>query len=97
MKPSRALPIPPSYDLDAAPQLISVAMVHAALGAIQLALERAHPVLARILPTGHAIELSDPEHLALVASLAANELAERLHDYAASLEGELDPDDLLPF
>jgi hypothetical protein len=97
MKPSLALPIPPSYDLDSAPQLISVAMVHAALGAIQLALERAHPVLPRLGATGPAIELSDSEHLAQVAILAADELAERLHDYAASLEGEFDPDDLLPF
>lgn len=97
MKPARALPIPPSYDLDTAPQLISVAMLHAALGAIHLALERAHPILARIGPNGHALELSDSEHLAQVALLAADELAERLHDYAASLEAELDPDDLLPF
>jgi hypothetical protein len=97
MNRSTALPIPPSYDVDRAPQLISVAMLHAALVAIELALERAHPILPHLGAAGSIIELSDSEHLAQLAILAAEELAERLHDYAASLEADVDPDDLLPF
>lgn len=98
MKPARLLPIPVSYDIDKAPQLVTVATTHAALAAIQLALERAHPILAAIRSAGATTdELSDTEHLAQVAILVADELVERLDDYAAALEGDLDYDDLLPF
>ena len=97
MRAARLLPIPISYDLDRAPQLVTVATTHAALAAIQLALEGAHPLLAATrLPGKRRPDLSDVEHLAQLALSVADELAERLHDYAAALEGDLD-DDLLPF
>ena len=71
------------------------------LAAIQLALERAHPVLATLHSVrASSTELSDAEHLAQLAVLAADELAERLDDYAAALECDSDDDresELLPF
>lgn len=98
MSAARLLRIPVSYDLDRAPQLVTVATTHAALVAIQLALERAHPLLtATRLAGGPAPELSDVEHFAQLALCTADELAARLDDYAAALEGDLDDDDLLPF
>jgi hypothetical protein len=98
MRTARLLPIPLSYDIDRAPQLVTVATTHAALAAIQLALERAHPVLPALRLSGAGTrELSDAEHLAQLVICAANELAERLDDYAAALEGDLDDDSLLPF
>jgi len=74
-------------------------MAHAALAAIQLALERAPPILALIRARGAAgnIELSGPEDFAQISVSVADELTERPHDYAAALEGNLDYDDLLPF
>ncbi len=99
MKPPRYLPIPITHDLDRAPQLVTVATAQAVLAAIQLALERAHPILAALRAMRPSYpELSDPEHFAQLAILAADELSERLHDYAAALEGDDDDDDeLLPF
>lgn len=98
MSAARLLRIPVSYDLDRAPQLVTVATTHAALVAIQLALERAHPLLtATRFAGGSPPELCDVEHLAQLALRTADELAERLDDYAAALEGDLDDDDLLPF
>ena len=98
MRTARLLRIPISHDLDRAPQLVTVATTHAALVAIQLALERAHPVLAATrLPGASPPELSDVEHHAQLAVSVADELAERLDDYAAALEGDLDDDSLLPF
>jgi hypothetical protein len=97
MRAARRFRIPISYDLDRAPHLVTVATTHAALAAIQLALERAHPHLAATrLAGGSPPELSEVEHLAQLAVCTADELAERLDDYAAALEGDLD-DDLLPF
>jgi hypothetical protein len=97
IKPMRYLPIPITHDLDRAPQLVTVATAHAVLAAIQLALERAHPVLVAIRSVRTpSPELSDAEHLAQMAILTADELAERLDDYAAALESET-VDELLPF
>lgn len=98
MKLARHLPIPLSHDIDRAPQLVTVAMTQAVLAAIQLALERAHPVLAVLgSPGAQAVELSDAEHFAQLAILVIDDLAEHLDDYAAALEGDVDHDDLLPF
>jgi hypothetical protein len=97
MRTTHLLRIPLPYDLDRSPQLVTVATTHAALVAIQLALERAHPLLAATrLPARNPPELSDVEHFAQLAVYAAEELAERLDDYAAALERDL-ADDLLPF
>ena len=99
MKSARYLPIPITHDLDRSPQLVTVATAQAVLAAIQLALERAHPILAALHSARIAsTELSDAEHLAQLVVLTADELAERLDDYAAALEGE-DPDESerLPF
>jgi hypothetical protein len=97
-KPARYLPIPITHDLDRAPQLLTVATAQAALAAVQLALERAHPILAafRTVRPSHP-DLSDPEHLAQIALLSAHELSGRLDDYAAALQSDDDHDDLLPF
>ena len=98
-RPTRYLPIPITHDIDKAPQLVTVATAHAVLAAIQLALERAHPVLAAVRSVRTPIPaLSDSEHLAQMAILTADELAERLDDYAAALEedGALESE-LLPF
>ncbi len=98
MKPARYLPIPITHDLDRAPQLVTVATAQAVLVAIQLALERAHPILSalRAVRTSQPA-LSDPEHLAQLAILTADELSERLDDYAAALESHDDQNELLPF
>jgi hypothetical protein len=98
MKSARYLPIPITHDLERSPQLVTVATAQAVLAAIQLALERAHPVLAA-LRSVHAsqTELSDAEHLAQLAVLTADELAERLDDYAAALESDDLESELLPF
>jgi hypothetical protein len=101
MKSARYLPIPITHDLERAPQLVTVATAHAVLAAIQLALERAHPILTslRSIRTSR-VELSDTEHLAQAALLTADELAERLDDYAAALEadgGDEHESELLPF
>ena len=98
MKPARYLPIPSSHDLDRAPQLVTVAAAQAVLAAIQLALERAHPVLSALGALHPSPpELSDPEHFAQLALLTVDELSERLDDYAAALESDDDHCDLLPF
>ncbi len=98
-KPTRYLPIPITHDIDKAPQLVTVATAHAVLAAIQLALERAHPILAAIRSVQKPVPvLSDSEHLAQMAILTADELAERLDDYAAALENDdCIEDELLPF
>lgn len=96
MKSARYLPIPITHDLDRSPQLVTVATAQAVLAAIQLTLDRAHPILA--IPRSRDApgpELSDAEHFAQLAVLAAEDLAERLADYAAALER--DHDDPLPF
>jgi hypothetical protein len=96
MKPARYLPIPITHDLDKDPQLVTVATAQAVLAAIQLALERAHPILAAIRSVRTSnTELSDSEHLAQMAILTADELSERLDDYAAALESQ--DDEFLPF
>ena len=100
MKSARYLPIPITHDLERSPQLVTVATAHAVLAAIQLALERAHPLLASLRAVrGPRVELSDIEHLAQLAVLTADELAERLDDYAAALESDTgaELDELLPF
>lgn len=101
MKSARYLPIPITHDLDRAPQLVTVATAQAVLAAVQLALERAHPILAALHSVrASTIELSDAEHLAQLAVLTADELAERLDDYAAALEADSGDDhesELLPF
>lgn len=98
MRPARYLALLPSDDVDASPQLVTLALTHAALAAIQLALERAHPILATLRSKGTtSTELSDAEHFAQVVLLVTDELAERLDDYAAALEGSVDLDDILPF
>ena len=98
MKPARYLPIPITHDLDKDPQLVTVATAQAVLAAIQLALERAHPILAAIRSVRTPnTELSDSEHLAQMAILTADELSERLDDYAAALENDSADDELLPF
>ena len=98
MKPARYLPIPITHDLEKDPQLVTVATAHAVLAAIQLALERAHPVLAAIRSVrAPNTELSDPEHLAQMAILTADELSERLDDYAAALANGCADDEFLPF
>lgn len=98
MKPARYLPIPITHDLDRAPQLVTVATTQAVLVAIQLALERAHPILSALRSVRSSKpELSDPEHLAQLAILTADELSERLDDYAAALESDDDHGELLPF
>lgn len=101
MNSTRYLPIPITHDIDRSPQLVTVATAHAVLAAIQLALERAHPILAslRSLTASSRVELSDVEHLAQLAVLTADELAERLDDYAAALESDNGDSEsqLLPF
>ncbi|HEY2369987.1 MAG TPA: hypothetical protein VGH87_26490 [Polyangiaceae bacterium] len=63
-------------------------------------MEGAHPILASVRSlTASRVELSDTEHLAQLAVLTADELAERLDDYAAALEsdnGDIESE-LLPF
>jgi hypothetical protein len=98
MRSIRYLPLLPSHDIDTSPQLLTVATTHAALAAVQMALERAHPMLAALRSTRTTpIKLSDAEHLAQLVLVVADELAERLDDYAAALEGDADFEDLLPF
>lgn len=102
MKSPRYLPIPITHDLDRSPQLVTVAAAQAVLVAVQLALERAHPILAALhsVRSSSSIELSDAEHLAQLVVLTTDELAECLDDYAAALEGDTGDDhgsDLLPF
>jgi hypothetical protein len=100
MKYARYLPIPITHDLERSPQLVTIATAQAVLAAVQLALERAHPILASLRSVRvSSVELADTEHLAQLAVLTANELAERLDDYAAALEvdGSDLESDLLPF
>jgi len=101
MVPAR--PFRPSvYDPDASPQLVVANLTHAVLAATYSALHRAHPILGaldatsvRSPPFAHH-ELSDAEHFALLVLLAIDELAERLDDYAASLDSDFVAEDI-PF
>jgi hypothetical protein len=90
------------YDADTEPQLVVANLAHATLVATSCALHRAHPILGTLRPGWDRApfarhELSDSEHLAQLVLLAIDELAERLDDYAASLDDNAVADDLLPF
>jgi len=97
VRPRFSFPLP--HDVDAAPQLVTVALMHAALVATGCALDSAHPVLVLTRrPDKGCPRLSDTEHLAQLVILAADELAERLDDYTAALANDgIASDDILPF
>jgi hypothetical protein len=91
-----------AYDADTEPQLLVANLAHATLAATSCALHRAHPILGALRPGWDRApfarhELSDSEHLAQLVLLAIDELAERLDDYAASLDDNAVADDILPF
>jgi hypothetical protein len=92
-----ALPSP--LDVDLAPQLLVVALVQAALAATHRALDSAHPILASTSRLTEHPNLSDSEHLAILALHAGSQLAELLSEYAAAVVQELIDtlDDSSPF
>jgi hypothetical protein len=91
-----AWPLP--LDVDLAPQLLVVALVHAALTAAHRALDSAHPILATTSSLTEQPNLSDSEHLAILALHAGSQLAELLSEYAAAVVQEhIDPLDDSPF
>jgi hypothetical protein len=97
----KTLPYPTADDVDAAPQLLVVTLAHAALLAVDRALDAAHPILA------HTKRLDRPppplistEHLAVQVLDLAADLAELLRDYAEAVRidlDDIDDDPLDPF
>lgn len=87
-----ALPAP--EDVDVAPQLLVVALAHAALAATHRALDSAHPILAHTSRLTDQPTLSDPEELTILVLHAASQLARLLSEYAAAIRRQnTDPDD----
>lgn len=93
------------HETDVAPQLVVVALAHAALEALDRALETAHPGLdaatqwtSNLELAAVAHRLSPPERRALSVVRAAVRLAARLDDYdAAVVRHNAARDDAFPF
>ncbi len=97
----QSIPCPAPDDVEAAPQLLVVALADAALLAVQRALDSAHPILAatKRLDRPPPI-LITTEHLAIQILDATAELAALLRDYSDSVRfdiDDLDDHDLDPF
>jgi hypothetical protein len=89
------LVLPSACEINAAPQLVTVALAHAAIAATHCALGAAHPILALAARPGGALrELTDAEHFAALILHVSDQLAELLDDYAASYELETETDAL---
>jgi len=80
-------------EVNAAPHLVTVALMHAAIAATHCALDAAHPIVADPARSGGALrELTDAEHFAALVLHLSDQLAELLDDYIASHELELEPE-----
>ncbi len=100
--PSRqSIPCPTLDDVDAAPQLLVVALADAALLAVDRALDSAHPILAATKwPNRPPPILIATEHLAAQLLDVAAELAGLLRDYADAVRvdfEDIDDDPRDPF
>ncbi len=88
MTPTTTAPAP--HDVDAAPQLLVVSLAGAALRAVSLALDSAHPVLVGTLRRDRPPPvLLTTERLAVLVLDAAGTLGQLLHDYAGAVQLEL--------
>jgi len=98
-----AIPYPDPDDVDAAPQLLVVALADAALRALDRSLDSAHPVLGADKRPGSNPPplLLTTERLAIELLDAVAQLGALLHDYADSVRLDLadlhDDDQLDPF
>jgi hypothetical protein len=97
----RAIPYPDPDDLDAAPQLLVVALADAALRAVERAFDSAHPILAATRRTEqHSPLLVSTERVAIEVLDAAHQLADLLRHYDAAVRfdlEDLDDDPVDPF
>lgn len=84
------LPCPSLDDADAAPQLLVVSLAHAALAAVDRALDSAHPILAAIAPSNRSPPpLLTTEHLAALLLHESAALASLLRDYDLAVRAEI--------
>jgi hypothetical protein len=95
------IPCPDSHDVDAAPQLLVVALADAALLALERALDSAHPILAATRPTDRPSPLLLSTERVAIEVLEANaQLTALLREYLDSVRfdlEQLDDDVLDPF
>jgi hypothetical protein len=97
----QSIPYPAPDDIDAAPQLLVVALADAALLAVERALDSAHPILAatrRAHP--QPILLLSTERVAIQVLEAAAQLTAVLREYLDSVRldlEDLDQDVIDPF
>ncbi|HTQ46388.1 MAG TPA: hypothetical protein VMI75_26710 [Polyangiaceae bacterium] len=103
MSPQRrsSIPYPAPDDLDAAPQMLVVALADAALLAVERALDSAHPILAATrLPNPRTRLLLSTESVAVQVLDATAQLAALLREYLDSVRfdlADLDDDIADPF
>jgi hypothetical protein len=92
---------PAPHDIDAAPQLLVVALADAALLAMERAFDSAHPVVAATRRADlHSPLLLSTERLAIQVLDASAQLSALLRDYLDSVRfdlEDLDDDHLDPF
>jgi hypothetical protein len=97
----KAIPYPAPNDVDAAPQLLVIALADAGLSAVERALDSAHPILAATQRRdGEHPLLLTSERLAVQVLHATTQLAALLRDYTYSVRfdiEDLDDDSLDPF
>jgi hypothetical protein len=96
----QTLPYPDPDDVDAAPQLLIVALADAALFGVQRALDSAHPVLAAIKRHDRKSPLLlATDRLAIHVLDATADLAALLRDYADAVRFDIEDfhDPLDPF
>jgi hypothetical protein len=95
------IPYPDPHDVDAAPQLLVVALADAALLAVERALDSAHPILASTRRADPLPPLMlSTERLAIQVLDATDQLAALLREYLDSVRfdlEDLDDDVLDPF
>ncbi len=101
LPPRPRIPWPASHELDAAPQLLVVALADAALLALERALDSAHPILAVARPADRPPPLLlSTERVATQVFEAIAELAAFLREYTDSALVDIedfDQDTLDPF
>jgi hypothetical protein len=94
---TRSIPCPSADDVDSAPQLLVVALAHAALLAVHRALDSAHPILAHSRrPDRSPPPLLSTELLAVQVLDLAAELTALLHDYADAVRVDFEDFDQEP-
>jgi hypothetical protein len=97
----QTLPYPDPHDVDAAPQLLVVAVADAALLAVERALDSAHPILTATQRADREPPfLLSTERVAIQVREATTQLAALLREYLDSVRFDLEDfdDDLIdPF